>query len=133
MRIVTAALAVWLLPKPALAADEDPWWGRDKALHFGVSATIAGVGYATSSLWLDRRWQRATAGGSLALAAGLAKEGWDMTGAGNPSYRDLTWDLAGALAGVGVAWAIDVALSPTERSAATVQANLRGAELRWRF
>ena len=35
--------------------DDDPWFGRDKALHFGVSASLAVVTYAGASLKTDDR------------------------------------------------------------------------------
>jgi uncharacterized protein YfiM (DUF2279 family) len=96
----------------AEARDSDPTFGRDKLLHFGVSASLAGVGYAASVPWLERRWQRLLVGGSLALAAGIAKELRDSTGRGNPSWKDLAWDGAGTSVGLGIALSIDVLATP---------------------
>jgi putative lipoprotein len=127
-RSLTAAaslLACLLSSKTARADDE--WLGRDKFLHFGVSAAIAGTGYAVSSLVFDERWQRATAGGSTALAAGAAKELYDLGGAGDASWKDFAWDVAGAAVGVGVAFAIDLALG--KRS--TEQTDTRGLAVSW--
>ncbi len=99
-----AALALTLWAEHALA---DDWWGRDKALHFGVSVALAGGGYAASAPWLDPPWQRAVAGASLSLVLGAGKELHDATGAGDASFKDFTWDVAGTAVGVGLALAVD--------------------------
>lgn len=91
----------------ARASDADPWFGRDKALHFSVSAGLAGAGYgATAALSDDVRW-RVPVGASVALGAGVAKELYDLTGRGDASWRDLTWDVIGTATGLGIAWLID--------------------------
>jgi putative lipoprotein len=89
-------------------AAADSFWGADKALHFGVSAGLAAGGYAASSPIWERPWQRALAGATLSLSAGVAKELWDATGRGDPSWKDLVWDGIGTGVGVGFATAIDV-------------------------
>lgn len=107
--LVLAVLVVG--PAPAAAQDrddEDPWWGRDKALHFGVSGMIAAGGYALSVPLLDEPWQRAAAGGGLALLAGVGKEVWDAIGDGDPSWRDMTWNLVGSAAGLLLAVSVDL-------------------------
>lgn len=121
-----ALLLSWqLLSGPARA---DEWWGPDKALHFGVSAGLGAGGYAASSLIWDEPWQRALAGATLALSAGVAKELWDASGHGDPSWKDLCWDGLGAAVGVGLATGIDLWLiKPSNSSAA------RGAALTMRF
>ncbi|MCC6647832.1 MAG: hypothetical protein IT374_19975 [Polyangiaceae bacterium] len=108
------ALAVGVVAGDARADDE--WLGRDKRLHFGASAVVAAGGYGAASVWTTSRGARALAGGGLALAVGAAKEGWDAAGRGDPSWRDLAWDAAGAAVGVAVAWAIDLALRPAARA-----------------
>ena len=91
----------------AARADDDPWFGRDKALHFSLSAAIAGGGYAIAvPLTGDRRW-RVAAGAGLAIAAGAGKEISDRYDGGDASWRDFTWDLIGTATGVGIAWLID--------------------------
>ncbi|MFZ5891130.1 MAG: hypothetical protein ACOY0T_08770 [Myxococcota bacterium] len=92
------------------ARAEDDFWGPDKALHFGVSAGLAAGGYAASSLVWDEPWQRALAGASLSLSAGIAKELWDAAGHGDPSFKDLAWDGIGTGVGVGLALAADLLL-----------------------
>lgn len=104
-------LALWFVPRLASADEVDPWWGEDKALHFGVSVGLSAGGYGVSSLVLDERWQRATAGATFSLTLGIGKELWDLSGHGNASYKDFAWDVAGTLVGTGLALAIDLAVS----------------------
>ncbi len=88
-------------------AQDDPWFAPDKGLHFGVSLALSAGAYAASVPWLERPAFRAVFVVSVAMTRGLAKEGWDATGRGDPSLRDLTWDLAGSLSGAAIAWGID--------------------------
>jgi putative lipoprotein len=113
-----ALAALLAVPAPALAADPDPWFGRDKALHFGASALIAGGGYAGASLVTDDSRARLAVGGGLALGAGVAKELWDDSGHGDASVRDLTWDVVGTATGLAVAAAIDWLVGRALRPAA---------------
>jgi putative lipoprotein len=99
-------LLVALAPT-ARAADPDPWLGRDKALHFGASLTLAGGGYGGAALLTQRTEVRAAPGIGLAMSAGIAKEVYDRYAGGDPSWRDLTWDAVGTATGVIVAWLID--------------------------
>lgn len=103
---LAAACALMRIPVAA-AADADPWFGRDKALHFSVSAGLAAGGYGvTAAVADDRRW-RLPAGALFALGAGVGKELYDLGGRGDASWRDLTWDLVGTATGLGVAWLVD--------------------------
>lgn len=102
---------LFLAPRLASADESDPWWGKDKALHFGVSVGLSAGGYGVSSLVLDERWQRATAGAAFSLTLGIGKELWDLSGHGNASYKDFAWDVAGTLVGTGLALALDLAVS----------------------
>jgi putative lipoprotein len=95
----------------AQAQSRDDWWGRDKALHLGVSGVIGASGYAASSLALEARPKRAAAGVALALSAGVAKELYDLAGHGQPSYKDMVFNVAGTALGVSVAYLIDLASS----------------------
>jgi len=101
----------------ARAADPDPWFGRDKLLHFSAAGSQAVVGYANAEMWTGSRPARAVAGGALAVSAGVAKELWDLDGHGDASWRDLGWDLLGAATGVlvsaGVDWAVNRIFHPT--------------------
>jgi putative lipoprotein len=103
-------LAGALLPTSAWASDADPWFGRDKALHFGASALIANAGYGDAALATDDRRVRLGVGGGLALTAGVAKELWDLSGHGDASWRDLTWDVIGTATGLALSAAIDWSL-----------------------
>jgi putative lipoprotein len=104
--LLAAALALGLL-SPARAADPDPWFGRDKALHFSATFTLAGGGYAGTALLSERRSVRAAAGGGLAMSAGLAKEIYDRYAGGDASWRDLTWDVVGTASGVLISYLLD--------------------------
>ena len=111
-RVLVLGIALLLAtPAQAQTADTDPWFGRDKALHFGASASIAVVVYAGSSFKTDHRPTRAAAAFTIALGAGILKETWDLTGHGDASWRDLTWDVVGTTTGVLLAYAIDWAVS----------------------
>ncbi len=105
------AVAVCLLLAPAARADDD-WVGADKALHFSVSAALAGGGYAAAAAWSDAGVDRLATGASVSLLAGIGKELWDVTGHGQGSLKDLTWDLLGAVVGLALSWAIDTYLVP---------------------
>jgi putative lipoprotein len=118
----TSALIACVSATKSAAAAGDDWLGPDKFLHFGVAAAIAGGGYAVSSLAFDERWQRAVSGGAAALAAGAGKELYDLSGAGDPSWKDFAWDVAGAAVGVGIALAIDLALDEGETDRTSARA-----------
>lgn len=112
--VAVCALLTAVVAAPAVRADDsDPWFGRDKMLHFGASAVIAAGGYTAGAVAFDARYEALLLGSGLALAAGTGKELWDMSGHGDPSWRDFTWDLVGIVAGLGVTWGIDLALRGT--------------------
>ena len=108
----------WAAPRIARAdsANADPWFGRDKLLHFAASGSLAVVGYANASMFTENRPLRIGAGAGLAVGAGVAKELWDLDGHGDASWRDLSWDLLGAATGllisVGVDWAVHRMFQP---------------------
>jgi putative lipoprotein len=120
--IACAALSATLLSRTACASDADPWFGPDKALHFGLSAALSAGGYALSSVWLDTRAERAIAGGTFSLTLGAGKELWDLSGHGDPSWRDFTWDVIGTGVGLGLAVATDALLSSKQGSGTRVSA-----------
>lgn len=96
------AFAIWGGPAPA-RPPEDPWFGRDKALHFVASAAIQG---ATHALLRSRGVEYGPASrgaAAVTLTVGVAKEWRDKRRGGDPSARDVVWDVAGMTAGaVGV-------------------------------
>jgi putative lipoprotein len=109
--VVVSTLGALLLSGRASASDADPWFGPDKALHFGVSVVLSAGGYAASSIWLDRTSERVVAGSAFSLTLGAGKELWDLAGHGDPSWRDFTWDVIGTGVGIALAVAGDALLS----------------------
>jgi putative lipoprotein len=94
--------------RTAQAADDDPWFGLDKAEHFAAGSIIAGGGYALGTALWNERSHAILLGLGAALAAGAAKEALDATGLGHPSWKDFAWDAIGGLCGVGIAVTIDI-------------------------
>jgi putative lipoprotein len=110
------ALATGILgrPSPALAADDDPWFGADKAAHFGVSAALAAGTYGASAGLLELpRSTSLILGAGASAAAGIAKEGLDLAGFGDPSWKDLAWDGIGIVVGLALAWTVDILVRGT--------------------
>lgn len=104
--------------EPVLNTNPDPWFGPDKALHFTVSSLIAGGGYGGMAIFTDRIATRIAFGAGLGIAIGAGKELWDLSGHGDPSWKDFTWDLIGTAVGVGIAVTIDLATRSPERAPA---------------
>ncbi len=102
---IVVALALLLLATHARA--DDKWLGKDKALHFGTSATLAAGGYAASVPFVDSRAKSLLFGGGFAFGLGVAKETWDLAGHGDPSWKDLTWDAIGTVTGLAIAYLVD--------------------------
>ena len=88
--LVIFLLTLSLLPLPSSA--QDSWTGQDKVDHAVVSAMIGGVAGAS----MDNKY----AAFGVAMLPGIAKELYDMTGRGTPSWKDLAADAAGAAIGV---------------------------------
>lgn len=111
---LACSLVLWcdalLVPKPAYAGDNDPFWGLDKAEHFAASSIIAGGGYALGTALFRERSRALLLGLGAALLAGAAKEGLDAAGFGHPSWMDFAWDAIGGVVGVGIAVTIDVGI-----------------------
>lgn len=117
--IVSLAAVVFL---SVSARADDDWLGRDKALHFGASAAIAGTGYGVTTSFTDRRALAFAVGGGVALGTGLAKEVLDAAGYGTPSWKDLAWDAIGTLVGLGIAYGVDALIrrEPTRTTTAAL-------------
>jgi len=119
MRLSIYVLTALLLTSGlSRARAEDAWFAPDKGLHYGVSLGLAASGYGVASTFLERPAYRALVGFSFAVSLGLAKEGWDAAGHGDPSWRDVTWDILGGLSGTALAWGIDRALKRRARTRA---------------
>ena len=104
--VTTALFIVWL--SAGVRAADDPWLGRDKALHAAVSTGLAAGGYAAvAALAKESSTRRRVLSGlTISLGAGAVKE-WRDRGYGSPSWRDFAWDGVGAAAGTTIAWLID--------------------------
>jgi putative lipoprotein len=102
-----ATVAMVGVATPAMAQASDPWWGPDKVLHFGATAALATGGYATGALLFEGELPRFALGAGLGLGAGVAKELWDLSGRGDPSWKDLTWDVVGTGTGLLASWVVD--------------------------
>ncbi len=92
--------ALALLAGCSAGPGTDRWLGSDKPLHFSAAATVAA---ASTSLARGRGFSRdesAAAALGLALSVGSAKEAWDRSRGGRWSWKDMAWNLAGAVAGV---------------------------------
>src|SRR4051812_16193527 len=88
-------------------AEPDPWFGEDKAKHFGVSAGLGVAGTSLSPLVTDSLPLQLTLAGGMSLSIGLGKEIADSMGGSGFSVRDLAWDAAGTMTGMLVVWAVD--------------------------
>jgi len=81
---------------------EDPWFGRDKLLHFTASAAIQCATHAVLRA-NGNDYGGASRGAALAtLTVGISKELWDRQRGGDASLRDLAWDAAGGVSGAVV-------------------------------
>ena len=102
---IVLPLAVLLLATPA-RADDDPWLGKDKAIHFASSTSLAAGGYVLGLRATKSRADALLLAGGFSFGLGIAKETWDLMGHGDPSWKDLTWDAIGSLVGAGIALTI---------------------------
>lgn len=126
-RVVPLLAFMGVADARASSATPDPWFGPDKALHFGATFGLSVGGYAAGSLLSEEPRARLAIGGGLALGAGIAKELWDLSGRGDASWKDLTWDAIGTATGLLVSWVVDrYLLEPMRRPDA-----LRTSESRW--
>lgn len=79
---------------------EDNWTGKDKVQHFVGSALLAATGNQYGS---QQNWHRADSnsfGLMFALTLGAGKELYDSRTQGSGwSWKDLSWDVAGAATG----------------------------------
>jgi putative lipoprotein len=102
----TALVGALIVAAPPASA-RDLWLARDKALHFGVTFTLAGGGYLAAAPLRQPPVVRLGMVATLVMATGIGKEMRDRTSGGDPSLRDLTWDALGTATGLAVGWLID--------------------------
>jgi putative lipoprotein len=95
MIALVGAFACGCASKPA-----DPWWGRDKAAHFTVSAALSAA-MTHLAMEAGESGPRAHAEAVAAvLVLGAGKEAYDSRSGGTGwSWRDMSWNLLGALLG----------------------------------
>lgn len=78
----------------------DSWRGQDKAQHFIASAMLSAAGNEYARHQGISRDRSAAYGLMFSVSLGAGKELWDSRPAGSGwSWKDLTWDVAGAAAG----------------------------------
>ena len=108
MRAVSCGLMLAAVLVPSVArADDDPWLSGDKAAHFVASAGIAAGAYAAGTALFEDRAHAVFFAACVALAAGAAKEGLDLAGLGQASWKDLAWDGLGTATGLFIVWTLD--------------------------
>lgn len=76
----------------------DPWFGTDKAQHFFMAAFVQSLSFSgLRAVGLSR--SASLAGATVASSAvSVGKELYDAKNGGDPSVKDLTWDVAGIAA-----------------------------------
>lgn len=136
LAIAVASLVVGAASSEARAADPDPWLAKDKSLHFGVTAGISSLSYVGASFFTPSLVWRTTIGVGVGVAVGGAKEVLDMTGFGDPSWKDFTWDVVGSVVGAGLCLGIDAAVRAryprrSSPAALTLSPGPRGVVLRF--
>lgn len=92
----------------ATSTRNDDWFSKDKAKHFIVSSVISGTITAAANYHeMDKEDSFSLALG-LTLSIGAGKETYDLwTGDTGWSWKDITWDVLGALAGYCIVEGID--------------------------
>lgn len=99
-----------LAPLAALVLKaSDPWFGVDKLKHVAACGFIAGDAYWLSLEMNAGPTRRVLYGLGAALAVGASKELiWDLAlRRGDPSFRDFTADVVGAVIGTGLSVLLD--------------------------
>jgi len=79
----------------------DPWLGKDKFEHFGYSAFLSGCTCTVAHRHFEYRSEKSLSIGiGFTVSLGAVKEFIDSkTPNHTASYKDFTWDIAGALTG----------------------------------
>jgi uncharacterized protein YfiM (DUF2279 family) len=78
----------------------DPWFGRDKVLHFSAGMAIPGLTYHFYVCRLNRGEKRGRVYAvSLTILLAVGKEVYDKKKKGHFSWKDLAWGGLGLAAG----------------------------------
>src|SRR5262249_17867894 len=70
------------------------------------SAELAINGYTLGAAFWEDRGARLASGAVLALTAGIGKELYDLSGHGDASWKDFTWDVIGTATGLLISWLV---------------------------
>ena len=105
-KIILIAIVVFNFAGGCLAGEngDDRWLGKDKFQHFGYSAFLAGGSSIVANRHFDRgRDDSVVIGLTISVSLGAVKEVIDYHKPGQTSsYKDLIWDIAGAITGVAL-------------------------------
>lgn len=102
MRILALALTLHLGGSRQEHPGGDRWFSADKAKHFFVSAFIESASYGLLRTARVSHAGALAGASALAVAAGVTKELKDRRGGGTPSFKDMTWNVAGVAAASGL-------------------------------
>jgi putative lipoprotein len=99
--------ALWGAPPERPPSVRDPWFGRDKALHFLASAAIQGASHAVLRANGADYGAASRGAAAITLTVGVSKELLDRARGRDFSFRDLAWDGVGGVAGAVAARQLD--------------------------
>lgn len=107
--VLGSAIAMLLIAAPSAVAQDrpTPWYERGPFLHFAASAELATNGYTLGAAFSQDKRVRLASGAALALAAGFAKELYDLSANGDFSWRDIGWGVVGTATGLLISWLVD--------------------------
>jgi putative lipoprotein len=121
MKVLGGSIAILLVAAPSAVAQgrPTPWYERGPSLHFAASAELATNGYTLGAAFSDDKRVRLASGAALALAAGFAKELYDLSANGDFSWSDIGWGVVGTATGLLISWLVDRLLfGPSHRTLA---------------
>jgi uncharacterized protein YfiM (DUF2279 family) len=78
------------------SAAGDSWLAADKVQHFFTSAFVQSITYGSLRAAGTSHGAALTAASVTTATVGIGKELHDLRGHGDPSVKDLAWDVAGA-------------------------------------
>jgi uncharacterized protein YfiM (DUF2279 family) len=96
--VSSALLGVVLLLQAGATVEHprDGWLGADKVKHFLTSFFVQSVAYSSTRATGAHHTPSLAAASAVTAVVGIGKEIHDRRSYGVFSYRDLTWDAAGA-------------------------------------